>query len=125
MQMTKGERLVAELLGELPSKNEPKLTENHPFLRKVIKFMQDRRQWQGTATELLKAVGDSYTPPNSVTKLLNRYEYECFYKRDILIKFHRTNRKRIIRLTNYGYQKWRLSWQFPWRFQRPHLWQQE
>ena len=99
MQMTKGERLVAELLGELPSKNEPKLTENHPFLRKVIK------QWQGTATELLKAVGDSYTPPNSVTKLLNRYEYECFYKRDILIKFHRTNRKRIIRLTNYGYQK--------------------
>ena len=105
MQMTKGERLVAELLGELPSKNEPKLTENHPFLRKVIKFMQDRRQWQGTATELLKAVGDSYTPPNSVTKLLNRYEYECFYKRDIHIKFHRTNRKRIIRLTNYGYQK--------------------
>lgn len=105
MQMTKGERILAEALGEIPSKNEPILTENHPFLRKVIKFMQDRREWQGTATELLIAIGDSYTPPNTVTKLLNRYEYDCFNKRDILIKFHRTNRKRIIRLTNYGYQK--------------------
>ena len=69
MQMTKGELLVAEILGELPSKNEPKLTEKHPFLRKVIKFMQGRREWQGTATELLTAIGDSYTPPNTVTKL--------------------------------------------------------
>ena len=105
MQMTKGEPLVAEILGELPSKNEPKLTENHPFLRNVIKFMQDRREWQGTATELLTAIGDSYTPPNTVTKLLNKYDCSHFYSRDIIVKFHRTNRKRIIRLTNYGYQK--------------------
>ena len=105
MQMTKGERILAEALGEIPSENEPILTENHPFLRKVIKFMQDRREWQGTATELLTAIGDSYTPPNTVTKLLNKYEYSHFYGRDIIVKFHRTNRKRIIRLTNYGYQK--------------------
>ena len=105
MQMTKGERIVAEILGKLPSKNEPKLTENHPFLRKVIKFMEDRREWQGTATGLLTAIGDSYIPSNTVTKLLNRYEYDCFNKRDILVKFHRTNRKRIIRLTNYNYRK--------------------
>ena len=103
--MTKGERIVAELLGELPSKNQPILTESHPFLRKVIKFMQDRREWQETATELLKAIGDSYTPPNTVTKLLNWYEYECFNRQDIIVKFHRTNRKSIIRLSNYGYQK--------------------
>ena len=105
MQMTKGERLVAEMLGDTPQTGMPVLTEEHPFLRKVIKFMQGRREWQGTATELLTAIGDSYTPPNTVTKLLNRYEYEYFNRRDILIKFHRTNRKRIIRLTNYGYQK--------------------
>ncbi|MBQ8623091.1 MAG: hypothetical protein IJ424_01750 [Oscillospiraceae bacterium] len=105
MQMTKGERLVAEMLGDIPNRNEPVLTEKHPFLRKVIKFMQDRREWQGSATELLKEIGDSYTPPNTVTKLLNRYEYDCFNKRDITIKFCRTNRKRIIHLTNYGYQK--------------------
>lgn len=65
MQMTKGERILAEALGEIPSENEPILAENHPFLRKVIKFMQDRREWQGTATELLTAIGDSYTPPNT------------------------------------------------------------
>ena len=105
MQMTKGERILAEALGEIPSENELILAENHPFLRKVIKFMQDRREWQGTATELLTAIGDSYTPPNTVTKLLNKYDYSLFYGRDIIVKFHRTNRKRIIRLTNYGYQK--------------------
>ena len=97
MQMTKGERLVPEMLGEMPDKSKPILTENHPFLRKVIKFMESRREWQGTATELLKEIGDGYTPPNTVTKLLKRYDYDCFYKRDIVIQFHRTNRK------------WRLS----------------
>lgn len=103
MQMTKGERLVAEMLGDIPQTGMPVLTEDHPFLRKVIKFMESRREWQGTATELLKEIGDGYTPPNTVTKLLNRYDYDCFYKRDIVIGFHRTNRKRIIRFVNYGY----------------------
>ena len=105
MQMTKGERLVAEMFGDIPSKNEPILTDSHPFLRKVIRFMQDRREWQGTATELLKAIGDRYTPTNTVTKLLNRFDYEYFYKREIVIRFHRTNRKRLIVFTNYRYGK--------------------
>ena len=104
-EMTKGERLVAEILGEIPGKGELILTENHPFLRKVISFMQDRWEWEGTATELLKAIGDSYTPPNTVTKLLNRFDYEYFYKQDIVIQFHRTNRKRLIVFTNYRYGK--------------------
>ena len=104
-EMTKGERLVAEILGEMPDKSKPILTENHPFLRKVIKFMENRWEWQGTATELLKEIGDSDTPPNTVTKLLKRYDCECFYKRDIVIQFHRTNLKRIIHLINYRYKK--------------------
>lgn len=104
MQMTKGERLVAEMLGDIPIGNELILTQRHPFLRKVIKFMESRREWQGTATELLKEIGDGYTPPNTVTKLLNHYDYDCFYKRDIVIGFHRTNRKRLIRFVNYGYK---------------------
>lgn len=105
MNMTKGELIVAEALGNEPKKKAPVLSEQHPFLRRVIRFMESRREWQGTATELLKEIGDSYTPPNTVTKLLNRYDYECFYKRDIVIQFHRTNRKRIIRLVNYRYEK--------------------
>ena len=104
-EMTKGERLVAEMLGEIPIKGEPVLTEKHPFLRKVLRFMESRREWEGTATELLAEIGDRYTPPNTVTKLLNRYDYDCFYKRGISIRFHRTNRKRIITITNYRYKK--------------------
>lgn len=79
-EMTKGERLVAEMLGEIPIKGKPILTETHPFLRNVLKFMESRREWEGTATALLAEIGDRYTPPNTVTKLLNRFDYECFYK---------------------------------------------
>lgn len=105
MQMTKGERLVAEILEEMPDKSEPILTVSHPFLRKVLRFLENRREWQGTATELLKAIGDKYTPPNTVTKLLRRFDYEYFYKRDIVIQFRRTNRKRLIVFINYRYGK--------------------
>lgn len=105
MKMTKGERLVAEILGDVPQTGMPVLTEEYPFLRKVLRFAEGRREWQGTATELLKEIGDNYTPPNTVTKLLRRFDYEYFYKRDIVIRFRRTNRKRLIVFTNYGYQK--------------------
>lgn len=50
MKMTKGERLVAEMLGDMPV-----LTKEHPFLRKVVAFMQTRKEWLGTATDLLNA----------------------------------------------------------------------
>ena len=105
MQMTKGELIVAAALGNEPKKDVPVLSRQHPFLRRVIKFMENRRAWEGSATELLQAIGDSSTPPNTVTKLLNRYDYEYFYKRDIVIQFHRTNRKRIIRIVNYRFEK--------------------
>lgn len=49
MKMTKGERLVAEMLGEIPQAGMPVLTEEHPFLRKVVTFMQTRKEWLGTA----------------------------------------------------------------------------
>lgn len=63
-EMTKGERLVAEILGEIPSKSELILTDKHPFLRKVIPFIESRKYWSGSATELLAAIGDNATPPN-------------------------------------------------------------
>ena len=105
MNMTKGELIVAEALGNVPKKEAPVLSEQHPFLRYVIRFMENRREWKGTASELLKEIGDSYTPPNTVTKLLNRYDYDYFYKQDIVIQFHRTNHKRFIRIINYCYEK--------------------
>lgn len=36
MQITKGERIVAEALGDIPQTGTPVLTEGHPFLRKVL-----------------------------------------------------------------------------------------
>lgn len=39
MKMTKGERLVAEMLGEILQAGMPVLIEEHPFLRKVVTYM--------------------------------------------------------------------------------------
>lgn len=103
--MTKGERITAEALGLDQPKDKPALTADHPFLRRVILFAESRRYWSGSATELLAAIGDSSTPPNTVTKLLNKYDFDCFYRRNIVIRFHRTNRKRLIEFTNYRYGK--------------------
>lgn len=105
MKMTKGERLAAEIFGEIPQAGALVLTETHPFLRKVIPFIENRRYWSGTAAELLKELGDTSTPPNTVTKLLKRFDYDCFYKKEIVIRCRRTNRKRLIEFTNYRYKK--------------------
>lgn len=103
--MTKGKRITAEALGMDKPKGESIMTAHHPFLRKVIPFVQERQHWIGSATDLLSAVGDSSTPPNTVTKLLNKYDFDYFYKNHIIIRFRRTNRKRLIEFTNYQYGK--------------------
>ena len=54
-------RIVAEALGDIPQTGMPVLTKEHPFLRKTIAYMQTRKEWLGTATDLLNAVGDNYT----------------------------------------------------------------
>ena len=97
--LTKGERLVAEMCGEIPAEGYHVLTEAHPFLRKVIEFTEKRNEWIGTVSDLLMAVGDKYTPPNTAAKLLRKYEYDLLYKRyGIDVTFTRTNRKRLVTL---------------------------
>lgn len=87
------------MLGVIPQAEMPVLTEEHLFLRKVVAFMKMRKEWLGTATDLLNAVGDNYTPPNTVTKLLRKYDYQYLYKeKGIDVSFRRTNRKRLIGL---------------------------
>lgn len=44
MQITKGERIVAEALGDIPHTGMPVLTKEHPFLRKAIAYMQTRKE---------------------------------------------------------------------------------
>lgn len=97
--LTKGERLVAEMCGDLPVDGYPVLTEAHPFLRKVTAFTECQTEWSGTVTDLLAAVGDKYTLPNTATRLLRKYDYDLLYKRcGIDVTFTRTNRKWLIAL---------------------------
>ena len=97
--LTKGERLLAEMCGDIPTEGYPVLTEAHPFLRKVIAFTENRNEWNGTVSDLLTAVGDEYTPPNTAAKLLRRYDYDLLYKQyGIDVTFTRTNRKRLVTL---------------------------
>ena len=97
--LTKGERLVAEICGDIPTEGYPVLTEAHPFFRKVIAFTEKRNEWIGTVSDLLTAVGDKYTPPNTAAKLLRKYDYDLLYKQyGIDVTFARTNRKRLVTL---------------------------
>ncbi len=97
--LTKGERLVAEMCGDLPVDGYPVLTETHPFLRKVIAFTESQTEWIGTVTDLLAAVGDGYTPPNTAARLLRKYDYDLLYKRcGMDVTFTHTNRKRLVAL---------------------------
>jgi hypothetical protein len=79
----------------------PKLTEEHPFLERLSRFMADKSHWLGTATDLLNAMKDSATPPNTVTKLLNKFCIDLYFSDGIDVRFRRTNRKRIIELYRY------------------------
>ena len=98
--MTKGERLVAEMMGDIPAYGYSVLTEQHPFLRKVIAFMKSIAEWNGTTTELLWVLRDTYTPPNTDAKLLRKYSLKLYKKHGIGICFSRTDRKRIVTLQN-------------------------
>ena len=45
-------------------------------------------------------MNDTNTPPNTVTKLLNKYSFELYCSDGIDVNFRRTNRRRIIELYN-------------------------
>ena len=98
--MTKGEQIVAQALGKIKLDGYPKLTENHPFFGKLKAFMVGKHYWMGTATDLLTEMKDTNTPPNTVTKLLNKFSFELYCSSGIDVEFRRTNRRRIIELTN-------------------------
>ena len=96
--MTKGEQIVAQALGKNKLDGYPKLTENNPFFGKLRMFMTGKHYWMGTATDLLTEMNDIKTPPNTVTKLLNKFSFELYCSSGIDVVFRRTNRKRIIEL---------------------------
>lgn len=98
--MTKGQLIVAMTVGKANCEGYPKLTENHPFFGRLRAFMVDKHYWMGTATDLLAEMNDTNAPPNTVTKLLNKYSLELYCSDGIDVNFRRTNRRRIIELSN-------------------------
>ena len=99
--MTKGQKIAAEALSKNKLDGYPKLTESHPFFRRLRRFMDDKRYWMGTATDLLTEMNDTATPPNTVSKLLNKFSFEFYCSDGIDVCFRRTNRRRIIELYKY------------------------
>ena len=97
--MTKGEQIVAQALGKNKLDGYPKLTESHHFFGKLKAFMVGKHYWMGTATDLITEMNDTKTPPNTVTKLLNKFSFELYCSSGIDVDFRRTNRRRIIELT--------------------------
>ena len=70
-----------------------------PFLMKIAAFMQDKTRWEGTATELLEAVGETEVKPTSVTHALGEYYYELLQPQGIGYDTRRTGQSRLICLT--------------------------
>ena len=70
-----------------------------PFLLKIVAFMQDKSYWEGTATELLEAVGETDVKPTSVTHVLGEYYYELLQPQGIGYDTRRTGQSRLICLT--------------------------
>lgn len=68
------------------------------FLFELVKFMRNRCEWSGTATELLTEMSDSETAANAVTKLLSHFYYDVLQPAGIEYRTKRTGKSRLIRL---------------------------
>ena len=69
------------------------------ILFRLVKFMQGREEWTGTATELLEQMGETGMPPNIMTKRLNEYRASFLSENNIRYGYHRKKRCREISLT--------------------------
>ena len=98
----KDDELVNEMLKPISSKNDragyPILTEDHFFFQLVVDFMQDKRIWLGTASDLIFDMNCETVPVNTAAKLLHKYGKTMLKKKGVSVKFIRTNRKRLIEL---------------------------
>ena len=69
------------------------------ILFRLVKFMQGREEWTGTATELLEQMGETGMPPNIMTKRLNEYRASFLSENNIRYGYHRKKGCREISLT--------------------------
>ena len=74
-----------------------------PILFRLVAFMERRREWSGTATELLTQMGEADTAPNVITKLLNEYHATVLRQNNVRYVYRRTKAgRRIVLLRGDG-----------------------
>ena len=98
----KDDELVNEMLKPV-AKNGigagyPVLTEDYFFCQQVVGFMQDKRIWLGTASELVFDMNCKTVSANTAAKLLHKCGKTVLKKKGVSVKFIRTNRKRLSEL---------------------------
>lgn len=68
-------------------------------LLRVIDFMAERWEWEGTVTELLEEMGDIDIRANELGKFLSQYNEDVLMANGILYRSWRTGAKRTVTLT--------------------------
>ena len=66
------------------------------FVYEVVEFLFEHSKFQGTATELLAAVGNTELKPNIASKYLTRYFSEVFLPMGISYEYRKTAAARLI-----------------------------
>lgn len=83
-------------MDEEETAEEQRLKAVPEYLWKVAEYVEQAGKWQGTATELLSAVGISEVKPNQFTRKMAEYANELFTPRGIKYKYTRTEQKRLV-----------------------------
>lgn len=68
------------------------------FILRLVDFISEIKEWQGTATELITQMNETEVTPNVVTKMLARFSVEVLQPHGIEYKTKRTGTSRLIRL---------------------------
>ena len=77
---------------ELEIKNAPDV------INDVISFVNDKKYWQGTATELLSLIDKKDITPQYLTKVLNEYSKTILFDNKISFATSRTSSSRLVTL---------------------------
>lgn len=83
-------------LVERKSQEQLAAVEVPPVLFRLVDFLEGRREWAGTATELLAQMGETDTAPTVITKLLNEYHGTVLRENNIRYSYRRTKTGRRI-----------------------------
>ena len=68
------------------------------FILRLVDFISEIKEWQGTATELITQMNETEVTPNVVTKMLARFSAEVLQPQGVEYKTKRTGTSRLINL---------------------------